>query len=73
MLAFDNLMEAPLKLALGACMKQNIAQFSESQIILKFPALEGLIGERDPAFWGAPPPNEWSEILSQCLTPLAED
>lgn len=64
---FESLLGVPMKMTLGACLIRNVPFFSETQIVMKYPALEGFLYESDAEFFGAPSKKEWSGILNKCV------
>ena len=68
--ANTNLMEAPSKIALGACLLDNVALLKKtSRTFLDYPALEGFQGNVNPKFAGAPPDALRDRLLKECLAP----
>ena len=66
--ANTNLMEAPSKIALGACLLNNVAILKQtSRNFMDYPALEGFHGEVNPDFAGAPPDALRDSLLKECL------
>ena len=63
---FESLLGVP-KMTLGACLSRNVPSFSETQIIMKYPALEGFLDESDAEFFGAPSEEEWAGIFNECV------
>ena len=64
---FESLLGVPLKLTLGACVSRNVPFFSETEIIMNYPALEGFLNESDGEFFGAPSEDKWAGILNECI------